>query len=241
MKKFGFTLVEISVTALIISIISLTLVVVLRGNLNTVKVGQKNMDLNQKALLAMKRIFYDLKKINPILINSETYGYIIKGENSGEPKPRKIIIRNTLRKSIEDYEQSGKKNYPRDELEFVLDSDQDVEDIYAITYFLKNDTLIREVRDKNNKKSYEKVLEDAVSFEVYNDSIDVKQIYIKFSTKEEDKDKDKDKNKDKNKDKDKKIKIARTVDFAVRLETDFVYVDKQMVTEPYENMVPDIK
>ena len=123
-RKSGFTLVELMVVVLIISIISVVLVMVLRGNLNTLKYGQKNMDFNQKLLLGVRRIFYDIKRINPILKYSEEYGYAIKNENIGEPKPRIIWIRKS----------SNPKE--RDELEFVIDSNLDIEDIYNIFYHL---------------------------------------------------------------------------------------------------------
>ena len=42
-RKSGFTLVELMVVVLIISIISVVLVMVLRGNLNTLKYGQKKI------------------------------------------------------------------------------------------------------------------------------------------------------------------------------------------------------
>ena len=62
MKKSGFTLVELAVSMLIIACISTVLIIVLRSNLTTMKFGQKNMDFNQKVLLAIRRIFYDIKQ-----------------------------------------------------------------------------------------------------------------------------------------------------------------------------------
>ncbi len=198
MKKSGFTLVELAVSMLIISIIATTLIIVLRGNLNTLKTGQRHMDFNQRVLLAMRRIFYDLKHVNPILVKSETAGYMIKGEHIGEPKPRKVFIR------------KSKEPLPdRDELEFVIDSNQDIDDIYNIKYFLKDSNLLREVRDVTATTKVETILENVASFSVDNDQIDIKQIYVKFYAK------------------DSANTISREVDFAVRLESDFVYVDKQ--------------
>ncbi|MBP5469007.1 MAG: type II secretion system protein, partial [Candidatus Riflebacteria bacterium] len=118
MKKSGFTLIEISVSALIVSIIATVLIVVLRGNLNTLKFGQKHMDFDRKILLTIRRMFYDLKHINPILSKSEKYGYTLKGENIGEPKPRKVFIRKS--KDLKE---------KQDELEFVIDSNLDVDAI----------------------------------------------------------------------------------------------------------------
>lgn len=197
MKKSGFTLVELSVSVLIISIISIVLIMVFRSNLNTVKFGQKHMDFNQKVLLAMRRIFYDLKSINPVLYKSETYGYAIKDEKSGEPKPKMIFIKKFA---------SPDKN---DELEFALDNGKDVEETYNVLYTINNNNLIKRTRNLKLEEKEEIVLENVSLFRVENDSQDVKQIYIRFIAD------------------DKKTGLKRDVDFAVRLESDFVYVDKQ--------------
>ncbi len=198
MKKSGFTLVELAVTVLIVSIISVVLVMVLRGNLNTLKHGQKHMDFNQKLLLGVRRIFYDIKRINPILHESEKYGYKLKNEETGEPKPRIIWIR------------KSKNPKGRDELEFVIDSNLDVEDIYNIFYHLTEEhRLLREVRDNSGKTTVETVLENITSFTVDNSALDVKQIYVKIFAD------------------DKEKGLKRNIEFAVRLETDFVYVHKQ--------------
>ncbi len=198
MKRKAFTLVELAVSTLIVSIIALTLVIILRGNLNTLKFGQRHMDFNQKVLLAMRRIFYDLKHVNPILIKSETSGYAIKGEHIGEPKPRKVFIR-----------KSREPNLDQDELEFVIDSNLDIEDTTNIKYFLANTSLKRETRDAYANTKVETVLEHVASFTVDNDANDIKQVFVSFVASD-----------------DKNI-IKREVDFAVRLESDFVYVDKQ--------------
>ena len=199
MKKSGFTLVELAVSMLIISLIATTLIIVLRGNLNTLKTGQRHMDFNQRVLLAMRRVFYDLKHVNPVLVKSETSGYALKGEHIGEPKPRKVFIR----KSKEPF-------LNKDELEFVIDSNKDIDDIYNIKYYLDDGgNLVREVRDITAHTKIEKVLENVASFSVDNDQLDIKQIYVTFFAK------------------DSAGTISREVDFAVRLESDFVYVDKQ--------------
>lgn len=198
MKKSGFSLVELAVSVLIIAVISTVLIIVLRSNLTSMKFGQKHMDFNQKVLLAIRRMFYDLKRINPVLHKSKTYGYAIKGEESGEPKPRKIFIR-----------KSQAPELGKDELEFVIDSNYDIEDIYNIKYYLENGKLQREVRDLSATTKVETILENVASFSVDNDSADIKQIFVKVSVN------------------NLKEKLKRDVDFAVRLETDFVYVDKQ--------------
>ncbi len=196
-KKSGFTLVELSVTVFIIACISVVLMIVLRSNLTTMKFGQKHMDFNQKVLLAIRRVFYDIKRINPILKKSLSYGYALKNEHQGEPKPRIIFIRKSQ-------DRKGK-----DELEFVIDSNLDVEDIYNIKYYLEDNVLKRNVRDNAGQEKVETVLENTTSFSVDKDDADIKQIYVKLCVN------------------DPKSGIKRDVDFAVRLETDFVYVDKR--------------
>ena len=198
MKKSGFSLVELAVSVLIIACIATVLIIVLRSNLTTMKFGQKHMDFNQKVMLAIRRIFYDIKRINPILKRSEKYGYALKNEQEGEPKPRKIFIR-----------KSQAPNLARDELEFVIDSNLDVSDIYNIMYYLDKNTLKRDIRNNAGVTTTDTILENVASFSVDNDSTDIKQIYLKLSVK------------------DPENKMKRDVDFAVRLETDFVYVDKR--------------
>ena len=198
MKKSGFTLVELAVSVLIIACIATVLIIVLRSNLTTMKFGQKHMDFNQKVMLAIRRVFYDIKRINPILVRSNSYGYALKNEQSGEPKPRKIFVR-----------KSQAPNLGKDELEFVIDSNLDVSDIYNIFYYLDKNKLQREVRNNAGHTTTETVLENVTSFTVDNDPTDIKQIFVKLSVNYHEK------------------KLKRDVDFAVRLETDFVYVDKR--------------
>jgi type II secretory pathway pseudopilin PulG len=198
MKRSGFSLVELAVSVLIIACISTVLIIVLRSNLTTMKFGQKNMDFNQKVMLAIRRVFYDIKRINPILVKSNQYGYALKNEQSGEPKPRKIFIRKSQAPDVN-----------KDELEFVIDSNLDITDIYNIMYSLKNNKLQRDVRNNAGQTTTETVLENVTAFAVDNDPTDIKQIFVKLSVN------------------DPVNKMKRDVDFAVRLETDFVYVDKR--------------
>ncbi|MBR4571653.1 MAG: hypothetical protein IKO19_13425, partial [Candidatus Riflebacteria bacterium] len=97
----------------------------------------------------------------------------------------------------------------KDELEFVIDSNLDVSDIYNIFYYLDQNKLQREVRNNAGHTTTETVLENVASFTVDNDPMDIKQIFVKLSVNDPEK------------------KLRRDVDFAVRLETDFVYVDKR--------------
>ena len=198
MKRSGFSLVELAVSVLIIACISTVLIIVLRSNLTSMKFGQKHMDFNQKVLLAIRRIFYDIKRINPVLVVNTHYGYAIKNEQSGEPKPRKIFIRKSQAPDVN-----------KDELEFVIDSNLDITDIYNIMYYLKNNKLQRDVRNNAGQTTTETVLENVTAFAVDNDPTDIKQIFVKLSVN------------------DPVNKMKRDVDFAVRLETDFVYVDKR--------------
>ena len=85
----------------------------------------------------------------------------------------------------------------------------DVEDIYNIKYYLEDKALKREVRDKAAQVKVDTVLENTTAFSVDKDDLDIKQIFVKISVD------------------DPKSGIKRDVDFAVRLETDFVYVDKR--------------
>ena len=86
-------------------------------------------------------------------------------------------------------------------------NDAKTEALDNIFYYLDKNKLQREVRNNAGQTTTETVLEHVASFTVDNDPTDIKQIFVKLSVKDPEK------------------KLKRDVDFAVRLETDFVYVD----------------
>lgn len=194
-KKSGFTLVELAIAVLIISCISVVLIIVLRSNLNTMNFGQKHMNFNQKIALATRRMFYDLKAINPMVSEDGLYGYSVKGENIGEAKPRMVLI--------------NKYSDGQYEIEFTRQENFDPLSLYRIKYFIKDGNLIREERDPFAKVKTEVIMEKVTFFEADNDPTDIKQIYVAFVAS----------------DPENKIKPEK-IDFAVRLETDFVCVKK---------------
>lgn len=194
-KKSGFTLVELAIAVLIISCISVVLIIVLRGNLNTMNMGQKHMNFNQKIAFATRRMFYDLKAINPMISESGQFGYSVKGEAIGDAKPRMVLI--------------NKYSDGQYEIEFTRQENFDSMKLYRIKFYLKDGNLIREERNPVGKVKTEVIMEKVTLFEADNDPSDIKQIYVAFVAS----------------DPENKIKPEK-IDFAVRLETDFVCVKK---------------
>ena len=123
-RKSGFTLVELSISVLIISSIIMVLLMILRSNLNTFKWGQAHVSFEQKKLLAARQIFYDIKSINPIL-SSDRMGVKLKGESMEEFGVNLVTIDkknenfNTLRfiqASFEDLEKRDVVYYSHEDL-----------------------------------------------------------------------------------------------------------------------------
>lgn len=194
-QKSGLTLVELSIGVLIISCISIVLIIVLRSNLNTMSFGQKHMNFNQKIALATRKMFYDLKGINPILVKSLNYGYALSGESKGTALPR-IVTVNEYHDKTYSVEFSYNEE-PGDELPF------------RVRYYFKDNKIFRYERNPSGKEKTEVVLENVKEFVVGTDETDIKQIYVSFVAS----------------DPTNGVKPEK-IDFAVRLETDFVCVKK---------------
>ena len=88
----GFTLVEIMMVAIIFSFMSMTLIYIFRSNIMAWKWGQKHMEFNQKVQLAMKQVFSDIKKINPMVMMDETNNLWFQGEKIGDLFPNLVEI-----------------------------------------------------------------------------------------------------------------------------------------------------
>lgn len=164
-RKSGFTLVELSISVLIISSIIMVLLMILRSNLNTFKWGQAHVSFEQKKLLAARQIFYDIKSINPIL-SSDRMGVKLKGESMEEFGVNLVTI--------------DKKNENFNTLRFIQASFEDLEKRDVVYYFVKENNLYREITDKNGKGSGKVILENVVSLVFDEDSNDHKQIHVKF-------------------------------------------------------------
>lgn len=196
-KNRGFTLVELSVSVLVVSLIILVLIVVFRSNLATFKWGQQHMEFNQKIQMVMKQLFTDFKQINPILRQDEDGHIFLQGEKIGDLFPNLV----TIFDKDKDPENGG------EEAAFFLTSFSDLNMRDHIRYFIDNNELIRQKTDHDGNVKRSVIAEKASDLHFSEDSGDIRQIKIKLTLTDP-----------------KKSDRSEKLDFAVRLETDLVCV-----------------
>ena len=195
--KSGFTLIELSISSLIIALISLVLIFVFRSNLTTWKWGQKHMEFNQQVQLVMKQIFTDLKNINPIIKADSDGNLHFQGEKIGDFFPNLIKITNTDKK-----EENG-----GEELDFSLATVAEPDKIKYIRYFLQKDKLIRKITDYNGNQKEKVIAEKVSDLHFTLNPNDIREICVQLIMGSK-----------------KNPELKETMDFAVRLDTDLVCV-----------------
>ena len=121
-KKKAFTMIEMTVSVLIISVIVLTLIMVFRSNVVAWKWGQKHMGFNQKIQLVMKQIFTDIKNINPIVKQDKNGNIWFQGEKMGDLYPNIVSI----------FNKDGDKGNGGEELAFYLSDFTDFADLFDL-------------------------------------------------------------------------------------------------------------
>jgi prepilin-type N-terminal cleavage/methylation domain-containing protein len=193
----GFTLIEMSVSVLIIALIVLTLIMVFRSNLSTFAWGQRHMEFNQRIQLVMKQIFTDFKQINPILKQDQDGNLYLQGEKIGDLFPNLVTI----------YDKDKKPENGGEEVVFFLTSIEDLNQRDRVRYFLEKGELIRETLDYNGNTKRKVIAEKASGLQFTGDIGDIRQIHVKFLLEDP-----------------KKAGHVEDIDFAVRLETDLVCV-----------------
>ena len=197
-KKRGFTLIELSVSALIIGLISIVLILVLRSNLAAWQWGQKHMEFNQHVQLIMKQIFTDLKNINPI-VQMDAEGHLwFQGERGGDIRPNLVTI----------YDNDSETTGYGQELVFFLTSFSDLNRRDRIKYFINEEgELIREIQDAQSDSFARVIAPIAKDLRFRNDPYDLRQVSVELTIVNPE---------DEN--------MSETLDFSVRLETDLVSV-----------------
>lgn len=196
-KTSGFTLIELSVSTLVIALIILVLIMVFRSNLATFKWGQQHMEFNQKIQMVMKQIFSDLKQINPVLKQDEEGHVYVQGEKIGDLFPNLVTIYDTDKNP----ENGG------EELVFYLTSFNDLNRRDHVRYFIDKGELIREIKDYNGNTKRLVIAEKASDLQFADDPGDIRQIHVKVTVTDP-----------------KRPERVEKIDFAVRLETDLVCV-----------------
>lgn len=193
----GFTLIELSISTLIIALIILVLIMVFRSNLATFKWGQQHMEFNQKIQMVMKQIFTDLKQINPILKQDEDGHIFLQGEKIGDLFPNLVTI----------YDKDKDPANGGEELIFFLTSFTDMTRRDRVRYFLDKEELVREIQDYNGNIRRGVIADKASELQFSEDVGDIRQIHIKVKLTDP-----------------KKVERVENITFAVRLETDLVCV-----------------
>jgi len=196
-KSGGFTLVELSISTLVVALIFLVLIMVFRSNLATFRWGQQHMEFNQKIQMVMKQIFSDLKQINPVLKQDEEGHIYVQGEKIGDLFPNLVTI----------YDKDKNPDNGGEELVFYLTSFNDLNRRDHVRYFLDKSELIREIKDYNGNTKRQVVAEKASDLQFSDDAGDIRQIHVKVTLIDP-----------------KKPERVEKIDFAVRLETDLVCV-----------------
>ncbi|KAF1081844.1 MAG: hypothetical protein GQF41_1484 [Candidatus Rifleibacterium amylolyticum] len=196
-NKKGFTLIEMSISVLIIALIILVLIMVFRSNLATFKWGQQHMEFNQKIQLVMKQIFTDFKQINPILSQDEDGHIFLQGEKIGDLFPNLVTI----------FDKDKNPENGGEEVAFFLTSFTSINQRDHVKYFIDKDELIRQKTDHDGNVKRSVIAEKASELFFAEDPGDIRQIKIKVTLADP-----------------KKPERSEKIDFAVRLETDLVCV-----------------
>lgn len=200
----GFTLVELTLTSLIISLIALVLVVVFRGNLTAWKWGQKHMEFNQKIQLAMKQIFTDIKKINPVVIIDERKNLMFQGEKIGEFLPNLVEI----------VDLDLEPNNGGEEIRYVHTSYNRPGERVNVRLFLEKESkdgkegaLVREVTDVNGSRKRTVISNRVADLHFLPNPVDIREVRVGMMITD-----------------DRNPELRVNLSFAVSLDTDLVCV-----------------
>ncbi|HOT27075.1 MAG TPA: type II secretion system protein [Candidatus Ozemobacteraceae bacterium] len=193
----GFTLVELAISAVIVSLIGLVLVAVFRSNLATWKWGQERMEFNQKIQLAMKQVFTDIKRINPVVLTDTQGNLWFKGERIGDLFPNVIEVVDTDKQP----ENGG------EELIFQHTTYRKPGERTQVRLFLEQGALMRETTDQNGTRSRVVISDKVSNLHFVRNTADINEISVSMTIAD-----------------DMNPKLTEDLVFAVRLDTDLVCV-----------------
>jgi len=195
--KSGFTLVELSISAVIVSLIGLVLVAVFRSNLATWKWGQEHMEFNQKLQLAMKQVFTDIKRINPVVLTDTQGNLWFKGERIGDLYPNVIDVVDTDKLP----ENGG------EELIFQHTTYRKPGERMQVRLFLEQGALMRETTDQNGTRSRVVISDRVSNLHFVRNTADINEVSVSMNIAD-----------------DMNPKLSEDLVFAVHLDTDLVCV-----------------
>jgi prepilin-type N-terminal cleavage/methylation domain-containing protein len=193
----GFTLVEIMIVAVIFSMIALTLVYIFRANMLSWRWGQSHMEFNQKVQLAMKQVFTDIKRINPIVVMDEGNNLWFQGEKIGDLFPNLVEIIN------KDNELAN----GGEEIIFQHTSYSDPGKRVQIRLYLEEGALMREITDGNGKKNKVVISSKVSDLHFYNNPLDIYEVRVAMTIAD-----------------DRNPKLVENLSFVVHLDTHLVCI-----------------
>jgi type II secretory pathway component PulJ len=197
MRRNGFTLVELAISAVIILIIGLVLVVVFRFNITSWKWGQKHMEFQQKVQLAMKQIFTDIKRVNPIVSGDERGNLWYQGEKIGDLVPNLVRI----------YDKDKNPENGGEEIVFYHTTFKDLAQKTHVRLFLENGSLFRETTDPNGTKKRMVISNKASELHFVPNPADICEVGVRLMITD-----------------DLNPELKEDLNFAVHLDTDLVCV-----------------
>jgi prepilin-type N-terminal cleavage/methylation domain-containing protein len=193
----GFTLIELSITSVIALLIGLVLITVYRSNLTTWRWGQKHMEFNQKIQLAMKQVFTDIKRINPLVATDDAGNIWFKGEKGGDLVPNLV----TLISTDQDLSNGG------EEITFVHTSFSRPDARIHVRIFTENGALLREVTDHNGTRTRVVIADRVKDLHFIPNPEDIYEVRVQMTVSD-----------------DRNPELIENLQFAVRIDTDLVCV-----------------
>ncbi len=193
----GFTLIELSISAIIVALMAFVIIFVYRSNLISWKWGTKHIDFNQKIQLTSKQIFSDIKKINPIVFKDSADNFWFQGERIGDLFPNLVQI----------IDRDKNPDNGGEELVFYHTSFLGLEEENFIRIFLEKDELVRESTDRNGVKKRKVVAEKISNLHFLANPRDIFEVVTKMTIED-----------------DQTSGLKEELNFAVHLDTDLVCV-----------------
>ena len=193
----GFTMIELAISSVVIGLIALVLMLAFRSNLHIWRWGQEHMDFQQKVQLVMKQIFTDIKRINPLIALDMTGDIWFEGERGGDLLPHLVTI----------YDIDGDPLNGGEMIEFYHTSFTEPNDRTRVRLLLDGDALIREVKDHTDTLRRMVISTQASNLFFKPNPNDIHEVLVNITITDDD-----------------SPKLKKELDFAVRLDTDLVYV-----------------
>ncbi len=197
MRRSGFTLVELAVSTVIAALIGLVIVLVYRANLGTWRWGQKHMEFTQKVQLAMKQVFTDIKRVNPLVSQDARGNLWFQGEKIGDLFPNLVRI----------YDTDKNPDNGGEEIVFYHAIFTRPDQKIHVRLFLENGALLRETTDPNGTKRRVVVSDRVENLHFLANPLDIYEVVVQMTIID-----------------DNDPRIREDLNFGVHLDTDLICV-----------------